>query len=180
MLIFNLFLCSLIDFYAINTYIQSLMLILHLFARIVFIYGSVFIPKVWKNRPYRYQLTIGHTLIWDMNLHICIQQQNVQIWKPCLKVRFVWFLFSKTNRQSPWNEDFQIKQIWSLDWNMIFHFIQVLICFSCLELSITSVDEPDYCMRHARNMESIIYQMLKDGSWTLPKQCFFHSLSFLT
>ncbi|CAF1230717.1 unnamed protein product [Adineta ricciae] len=31
------------------------------------------------------------------------------------------------------------------------------------KLSITSVDEPDYCMRHARNMELIVYQMLKDG-----------------
>ena len=43
--------------------------------------------------------------------------------------------------------------------------ILMLLFFFRLELSISPIDEIDYCMRQVRHMELIVYQMLNDGKF---------------
>jgi hypothetical protein len=41
-----------------------------------------------------------------------------------------------------------------------------IISFSFhVELNISPISEIDYCMRHVKQMESIVYQMINDGKF---------------
>jgi hypothetical protein len=40
-----------------------------------------------------------------------------------------------------------------------------ILSFFHIELNISPISEIDYCMRHIKHMELIIYQMLNDGKF---------------
>jgi hypothetical protein len=44
-------------------------------------------------------------------------------------------------------------------------------------LSISPIDEIDYCMRHVRHMELIVYHMLNDGKLLLKKKIQFYVIN---